>query len=62
MTLRPTRRAVLSGAALLLAGCAEVPSTGAVTQAEDPHQASGPLSLLLMAHRLTLSWAVSCRP
>lgn len=41
MTLRPTRRAVLSGAALLLAGCAEVPSTGAVTQAEDPHQASG---------------------
>lgn len=28
MTLRPTRRAVLSGAALLLAGCAEVPSTG----------------------------------
>ncbi|MGK2308421.1 LpqB family beta-propeller domain-containing protein [Cutibacterium sp. V970] len=40
MTLRPTRRAVLSGAALVLAGCAEVPSTGAVRQADDPHEVS----------------------
>ncbi|WCC79116.1 LpqB family beta-propeller domain-containing protein [Cutibacterium equinum] len=40
MTLRPTRRAVLSGAALLLAGCAEVPSSGPARRVDDPHEAA----------------------
>ncbi|MSS45358.1 hypothetical protein FYJ43_04740 [Cutibacterium sp. WCA-380-WT-3A] len=40
MTLRPSRRAVLSGAAVLLAGCAKVPSQGPVKPADDPHEAA----------------------
>ncbi|MDO4412090.1 LpqB family beta-propeller domain-containing protein [Cutibacterium sp.] len=40
MTLRPTRRAVLSGAALLLAGCAEVPSTGPVKRVDNPNDSA----------------------
>lgn len=40
MTLRPSRRAVLSAAAVLLTGCSEVPSQGPVKRADDPRAAA----------------------
>ena len=40
MTLRPSRRAVLSAAAVLLTGCSEVPSQGPVKRADGPRAAA----------------------
>lgn len=58
MTLRPSRRAVLSAAAVLLTGCSEVPSQGPVKRADafprrraGKHRRRSPSSCRRRVHR-----------